>query len=284
MNELSYQAEVIDLIERDVENIHNNMDKANRLVRGIESVGGSIANALSNEKKSGRDVNFADRTLVSTRIDTPVDIQILWKLSNDDLVPAILRFTADKFVVTQTPPKSQKDLQYTYEQLDSVAVRARPLHVDIRFKDKKTPRFRLMSSYVQAIVNEICIRAKPKIGTVQVNFEPGTRKFSYGTTAIPLPTVDTGGGERKAGFFRKDGAATLPGVFKNASDDVKQAVLQQEQDLVQISGVLGDLHGMASTMGGEIERQSEQLDRITVRVDHANDRITATNKRINNML
>eukprot|EP00026_Physarum_polycephalum_P012739 Phypoly_transcript_13068.p1 GENE.Phypoly_transcript_13068~~Phypoly_transcript_13068.p1 ORF type:complete len:299 (+),score=46.60 Phypoly_transcript_13068:71-967(+) len=63
MSELSYQAEVIDLIERDVENIHNNLDKANRLVRGIESVGGTIANAFSSEKKTGRDVQFVDRTV-----------------------------------------------------------------------------------------------------------------------------------------------------------------------------------------------------------------------------
>lgn len=76
----------------------------------------------------------------------------------------------------------------------------------------------------------------------------------------------------------------LPGAFKNASDDVKQGVLQQEEDLNQISGVLGDLHGMASTMGREIDRQTDQLDRITVRVDYANDRVNNTNRRINNML
>lgn len=51
------------MIERDVENIHNNMDKADRLMRGIESVGGSLANALTSEKKTGKDVKYVDRTV-----------------------------------------------------------------------------------------------------------------------------------------------------------------------------------------------------------------------------
>eukprot|EP00026_Physarum_polycephalum_P001563 Phypoly_transcript_01565.p1 GENE.Phypoly_transcript_01565~~Phypoly_transcript_01565.p1 ORF type:complete len:546 (-),score=84.07 Phypoly_transcript_01565:1662-3230(-) len=288
MSELSYQAEVIDLIERDVENIHNNLDKANRLVRGIESVGGTIANAFSSEKKTGRDVQFVDRTLVSKRIEVPVDIQILLKLKNDDLVPASLRFTAETFSVvnTQGPKRPEKDIRFQYENIESLWVRARPLHLDVRFKDKKVPRFRLMSSYVQSIVNEFCLRAKPKIGEVSVIFEPGTRKFVYGTTRIPLPSDNTAtGGERKAAFFRKDaGAPALPAAFKNASDETKQGILQQEQDLAQISDLLGDMHGMATTIGGELERQSEQLDRITVRVDLADNRLQNTNTRIKNML
>lgn len=286
MNELSYQAEVIDLIERDVENIHNNLDKANRLVRGIESVGGSVANAFSGDKHSGRDVHFKDRTLVSSRIEMPVDISILWKLSNDDLVPAIIRFTGDKVsIIQQGPKKTEKDQHYAYESMESLWVRARPLHVDVRFRDKKINRFRFMSSYVQSVVNEFCLRAKPKIGEVSVIFEPGTRKFSYGNASIPLPSESTGQGERKGNMFRRDnGPAALPGVFKTASDDVKKGVLQQEEDLASISDVLGDLHGMALTMGGEIVRQTEQLDRVTVRVDLANDRLQHTNQRINNML
>jgi len=265
MNELSYQAEVIDIIERDVENIHNNLDKANRLVRGMESIGGSISNAFTNEKKTGRDVNFVDRTLVSKRVDMPADVIILWKLSNDSLVPALLRFTGDHVTAIDTAPKkTEKDFQFLYESVDSLAVRARPLHLDFRFKDKRAPRFRLMSSYIQSIVNEFTLRAKSKVGEVPVIFEPGTRKFVYGKSIIPPPSAASG--ERKAGggLFRKDNNVALPSVFKNASDDIKQGVLQQEQDLQDISNILGDLHGMATTMGSEIDRQTEQLDRVTV--------------------
>jgi hypothetical protein len=51
--------------------------------------------------------------------------------------------------------------------------------------------------------------------TVSVIFEPGTRKFVYGTTRIPLPADNTAtGGERKAAFFRKDaGAPAISFVF-----------------------------------------------------------------------
>lgn len=55
---------MIDLIERDVEHIHNNLDKADRLVRGIESFGGSVQNAFSSQKK-GKEMSYVDRTVSS---------------------------------------------------------------------------------------------------------------------------------------------------------------------------------------------------------------------------
>ena len=104
--------------------------------------------------------------LVSTRIEIPVDIQILLKLSNDDcmfsqisfwtlplllfpplpstnitltvppVVPAILRFAGDKFSVVHSASgskKAEKDQQYPYEAIESLWVRARPLHLDVRY-------------------------------------------------------------------------------------------------------------------------------------------------------
>lgn len=220
--------------------------------------------------------------LMSTRIETPVDIPILWKLQNDDcmitfilysyryclftsrsVVPALIRFIGEKFSIINTAQKkTEKDQHFPYEGIESLWVRARPLHVDvryfycndhflnddnlfsaatnktIRFRDKKIPRFRFMSSYVQSVVNEFALRAKPKLGEgihlilfniinififplrrfltrshlVTVIFEPGTRKFAYGTTSIPLPS-ESSGQERKTAFFRKDGGAPTVSSF-----------------------------------------------------------------------
>ena len=98
----------------------------------------------------------------------------------------------------------------------------------------------MMSSYVQSIVNEFSLRAKSKIGTgiaqftlhfstqhsfkysVSVIFEPGTRKFVYGTTRIPLPADTTAGGERKAGFFRKDAAGPVVSILLHKQNNNKQ--------------------------------------------------------------
>eukprot|EP01113_Clastostelium_recurvatum_P035821 TRINITY_DN5030_c0_g1_i3.p1 TRINITY_DN5030_c0_g1~~TRINITY_DN5030_c0_g1_i3.p1 ORF type:complete len:526 (-),score=113.14 TRINITY_DN5030_c0_g1_i3:54-1580(-) len=282
MSELSYQAEVIDLIERDVERVHANLDKSDRLLRGIESVGGGLKNALSSEKK-GKDMQYIDRTLVVTKEDVPVDVDILWKQPNDMLVPALMRLYKDKFVCVNAASKQpEKDMTFPFDQIESVVLRARHQHIDIRFLGK-APRFRLMSSYVQPIVNELALRIKD----LKVVFEPGTRQFPYGSNNIQLPTSGGAAATRKAGFFRSSAATTtispvITGL--NVDSETKTALIQQEKDLDEISSVLGDIYAIGTTMGVEIDRSSEQLDRITNRVDSANVRLAKTNQRIDRML
>jgi len=108
------------------------------------------------------------------------------------------------------------------------------------------------------------------------------KKFSFGNAAIVPPSA-TGDQQRKAGFFRS-GSNHISPLVKNAPLEVRQELMQQEDDLNEISNILGDLHGIATTMGGELGRQSEQLDRVTGRVDIANDRLHKTNHRIDRLL
>lgn len=61
--ELTIQAEQIDRIENNVEKIHNNVDKANRLLKGIESLPGAIGNALSKDIATRKDNPVNDRTV-----------------------------------------------------------------------------------------------------------------------------------------------------------------------------------------------------------------------------
>lgn len=161
------------MIERDVENIHNNLDKANRLVRGIESVGGSLANTFSSEKHTGRDVHFKDRTVCCNTTLTLLtnymglcaklfiswyhpelkcqlifkscgnyqmmtvcqlfSVQLILFIDTGSVVPALVRFSGEKFSIIQTAQKkTEKDQHYPYESIESMWIRARPLHVDVR--------------------------------------------------------------------------------------------------------------------------------------------------------
>jgi len=244
----------------------------------MESFGGTVANAFS-AQKNGKELGYIDRTLSFNREDPPLDIDVLRKLPNDSLLPAILRFTSDKFMsLNAVTKKPEKECNYTYESIDSIVIRARHLHVDIRFKGK-TPRYRMFTSYIQAVVNEVVLRARNKVGDVSVVFEPGTKKFAYGSHSI-LPPAASNSGERKVAFFRRDAVPQASPLIRNAPEGIKQDLMKQEEDLDQISDILGDLHGIATTMGSELTRQTEQLGHVTKRVDQAGERMHRTNQRI----
>jgi hypothetical protein len=53
LTELEVQAEAIDRIEYNVDNINHNLDKAERSLRGIESVSGALHNAFNKDKSKG---------------------------------------------------------------------------------------------------------------------------------------------------------------------------------------------------------------------------------------
>eukprot|EP01133_Synstelium_polycarpum_P013382 gene13382-15741_t len=284
MNEMSMQAEMIDNIERNVEHIHSNLDKSERLLKGIESFGGAMAMSMSKEKSSPDTHNQPqlDRTLQMRRREEPAtEIDILEKLPNDSLQAGYLQFGADRFVVLDTNRKPTPTGTYTYDQIECFVVRARHHHLDVRFLNKT--RFRLCSSYIQNVVNEFVLRSNCKLGrSAKVMFEPGVKTFAYGNPTIRF--IPSSGRQNQAPVFGRASTMGLSNVIKNAPEGVKDALIQQDKDLDEISALLGDIHGIARTIGDEADRQSEQLDRVTTRVDHANGRLIDNNKRITKML
>jgi hypothetical protein len=74
--------EQIDRIENNVEKIHSELDKSNKLLRGIESLPGAISNAMSKDSK-GYTAEYKDRTLEIKYKEQVVDYDILEKLPND---------------------------------------------------------------------------------------------------------------------------------------------------------------------------------------------------------
>lgn len=50
------------------------------------------------------------------------------------VMPGILRFAADKFMcLNSATKKPEKDCTFIYENIDSIAIRARHLHLDVRY-------------------------------------------------------------------------------------------------------------------------------------------------------
>jgi len=94
LTELENQAEAIDRIEYNVDNINHNLDEAERALRGIESITGALANAMSDPKHSAPVYNAKDRSIqVKERQQPDVDYEVLFKHPSDQFSSCSLRFS-----------------------------------------------------------------------------------------------------------------------------------------------------------------------------------------------
>eukprot|EP00013_Stygamoeba_regulata_P007825 CAMPEP_0177678028 /NCGR_PEP_ID=MMETSP0447-20121125/28769_1 /TAXON_ID=0 /ORGANISM="Stygamoeba regulata, Strain BSH-02190019" /LENGTH=547 /DNA_ID=CAMNT_0019186961 /DNA_START=102 /DNA_END=1746 /DNA_ORIENTATION=- len=295
LEELERQRRQLDRIEHNVENIHHNLDRGERMIRGLESVGGGLKNTFTRDKtkKNYRQYDEKDHHRDwQNRKNRNVDIVILLKRDDDSFASVRLTLENESFHVKDEDGNKVKGLSWSYDMVDEVVLRARPQHVDVRFKDK-TPRFRMMSAHVQAIVNELVIRARALGETPKVLFEPNAKQFHYGTYRLALSgsSMSKAGGEgaeggatdaASAGFIRpKIKASEL--LSQNADAETRRALDMQDQHLDQIIDVVDDIHHMGVVMKEEIVDSTEQIDRINRRVDHANVRVHKSNFKMKKM-
>jgi len=205
-----------------------------------------------------------------------MDIEILCKLPNDSLEPAILvlKNTGFECVDPETDELIHRKYDFEYSNIAEIVMRARHEHMDIRFIDG-TERFRLMSSYLQIITNELFIRCESGI---QITFEPGAKDFEYDDPKISVVPPSS---RQKGGGFSRFGALTstsslLEGADQETIDDLDLT----DQHLEQISRLVNQTNNIAISMGTEIDRQSGQLDRINDKVDTNNERLKNQNNKI----
>jgi len=73
--------------------------------------------------------------------------------------PALLRLFKDCFICVDisTGKVLLPEYGWAYNSVDAIVMRSRPEHCDIRFKGPKE-RFRLMTSYLQILTNELVLR------------------------------------------------------------------------------------------------------------------------------
>eukprot|EP01122_Echinamoeba_exundans_P017571 TRINITY_DN938_c0_g1_i3.p1 TRINITY_DN938_c0_g1~~TRINITY_DN938_c0_g1_i3.p1 ORF type:complete len:339 (+),score=72.26 TRINITY_DN938_c0_g1_i3:601-1617(+) len=282
--ELQSQAEQIDRIEGNVERIHARLNETNTLLRGIESLPAYIGNKFKKDKKQPPPVvDPPDRTIKVERTVKPMDIEILCKNKDDSFTPALLRLFKDSFQCID--PTSGRCLQpeyaWNYDFIDCVVMRARHEHMDIRFHPPRD-RFRLMSSYLQVITNELVLRA-PK-DKVKVVFEPGVRTFAYKDPRISMqPTVSRA--TATTGFVRNDARQKTSDLLSAGADAQLRKDLDETDNCIdEISDALSIMNDQALTARSEIIRQTEQLDRVNNRVDDANARIRQQNRRMEDIM
>lgn len=151
------------------------------------------------------------------------------------------------------------------EQLDNVERRLDEINVDLKQTDKN------LSELEKCCGCCTCLCCAPK------NIK-GTKHYkkAYGKKAQydePVTNQPTSGGSSKQ----------AQGPFiKRVTDDDRED--EMEENLQAVSDVLGNLKGIATEMGGELDRQNKQLERVDRKADVNVVHLDQANRRIRNQL
>eukprot|EP01102_Stenamoeba_stenopodia_P019664 TRINITY_DN747_c0_g1_i1.p1 TRINITY_DN747_c0_g1~~TRINITY_DN747_c0_g1_i1.p1 ORF type:complete len:340 (-),score=135.14 TRINITY_DN747_c0_g1_i1:185-1087(-) len=263
LTELGRQAEVIDRIEYDTERIHATMDTGDRIIRGMESFGGTFKNAFSKPKMGQNYVPPAgDRSLPVPSMPTPNAGQPApWQGGYGG------------------PQGGYGQQQGGYGG---------------GYGQQQGGYGQQQGGYGGGGYGQQQGSYGGGYGQQQGGYGGGygqQQGGGYGgyqqqQQQQPSP-VQNGAyqpfnGNAVAGPPRPPKASDL--LSRNASTELKMAVDQQEEDLMQINSILGNLNNMAGTMNQEISRQNQQLDKINGRVVAANERVINSNTRVQKLM
>eukprot|EP01126_Amoeba_proteus_P034923 TRINITY_DN3504_c0_g1_i16.p1 TRINITY_DN3504_c0_g1~~TRINITY_DN3504_c0_g1_i16.p1 ORF type:complete len:392 (-),score=71.26 TRINITY_DN3504_c0_g1_i16:541-1716(-) len=182
---IARQGEQIDRIGQKIETLEGKLQRADHLLRGIESYKYYMFGKQKGKDVQAREVSLKVQTLKLPPNTPPtIELDVLYKKPDDSLHPAILVLEAISFkcVCLQNHRLIDKGTEFNYEDLEAIVLRARHEHMDFRFKGTGNPRdrrFRVMSSYLQVIVNQVWSRCRKRNFNITVTFEPGVKKFEY---------------------------------------------------------------------------------------------------------
>lgn len=280
MVKLNEQGEQIARIENKVDNINTNLDKTEKLIRGMESTLSYIGGKFGRNKDPPPVFAYKNKSLKVDANSKPVDIEILCKNADDSFAPAILRLHTTSFSCVDEFGVPLKDTyHWSYYDIEHIILRSRPGHMDIRFFENRFPRFRIMSAYLQYITNELYLRSPDQ--TIDVIFEPGIDRFEYGDRRISrVPIID----RSTQNSFNRGPSKTASLLSVNASEKLKNDFDDSDKHFDQISNVLYDLKDMGSGINVELTEQNESLERIDEKVSLATYRLEDNTKRMESLM
>lgn len=278
LDELRQQRETLDRMEHTTANIHANLDKSQRVVRGLSSFGGGLRNLLSRDKTRSNNpaFHYLERDIhLAERAPEVVELAILLKNDDDSFTPCVIRFLPKNFeVFNPSERESVKGHCWSYAQIEMVVLRARPLHIDVRFGGE-VPRFRMMTSYAQAITNELFLRALNIGHEPEIVFEPNIPQFDYGSYRLSLIGSDakydpsnpfTAGGAQAV--IKSRASDILHGV----DEETRRAFDQQDRDVDAVIDIAGQLKTISHAIGREVEDSTRQIERVGTSMATATER------------
>lgn len=298
--ELDRQRGVMEKVEKDLDRMDHNLVKAERHVRGVESVWGAFQNSVSDGPSFSQDDAAKKKEIAMVHTERMVRVPIVHKMRNDSLQFATLRFGAETFAVVdagleepdvihkrdqqqQEDKKHNKDDEWRYDQVDHMVVRSRPLHLDVIFSGNSVPRLRLCCAEIQAVVIELYQRTGKRAHSVVFEEGPMPRFAFAMERANIMPRLRR---YRESTWKSFRDVSRGPSAFALAMEDeeVRDQLLQQDAALDQIEEVARDLQDMGKTIGKVAEEDQETLKRLAEKTDKTQHDVTRINARVERLL
>jgi len=213
------------------------------------------------------------------------------------------KFRFGRSCIYRIRPDGEVAQTIQYAQIGGVTVRGLvPCRFELNTREGK--KFELVTGEIKEVVKEIVKRC---VNGASVIFEEGSEKFSYDTTNPQGFGRKARGANNDNLGARKELLGTSPGGYTSSgsknttpkivgastttsqtagggSITVQEKLKEQDDDLEQISAVVGDLKHIASQMGGEIDKQNKDLEDLDTTVTRGVDRIKKDNKRIQKIM
>eukprot|EP01101_Sappina_pedata_P001168 TRINITY_DN11275_c0_g1_i1.p1 TRINITY_DN11275_c0_g1~~TRINITY_DN11275_c0_g1_i1.p1 ORF type:complete len:303 (+),score=94.91 TRINITY_DN11275_c0_g1_i1:44-952(+) len=122
------------------------------------------------------------------------EFDVLLKNKDGSLVQSVFR-CCNKCLMIIEKYKETQSLVYNWNDIDSVVMRSRPLHVDIKFKGSEN--LKLVSVFLQDITKQILLRNRRS--QVVVEFEPNSTKFE-----VPRRSQEEGKSQSQSSYSLND--------------------------------------------------------------------------------
>ncbi len=268
LEELARQREVVAGMRDNLYRMEDDLEDANRHLRGIESIGGALANKMTSPRQPRGKSLIGVKSTVSFRSEEeqkqdeqPVLEKAIWKKSDDSLQAAVCVMDARGLVV-KDELQQQVLAKLPYEEMIGVTMRARPLHCDLTHGKGGGERIRLCSSELQAIVNELALRCK---GKLQVVFEPNAIVFDYGDRAL-----------------RRAETAGEYGYIKN--EQIRKGFQIQDSQMDEVESAAKKLQMMGLDMGEELDESTANIQALGRHTDAVGGKISVANQRVVRLL
>ena len=265
LGELERQKEAVRQMEAGLDQMESDLAAANRHLRGIESVGGSLANRLTPGVTGGGPRSSrllgGQSSLVPVAPPPgqrpPCQLSAVWKAPNDDLQPCLLLL--DSRGLRALSPEGTELGRALFAEMEALVWRARPLHCDVRLTHDR--RLRVVSSQAQTLTAEL----KARCETLVVDFERNAIEFDFGVSLLAQPTTPTD--------------------YNYISDaGVRAGFRIQDEQLDGIDKAARQLQLMGLDMGDELDASVRQIAALNQHTDKVGSKIATTNARVERLL
>jgi hypothetical protein len=282
MKQIAEQGELLDRVEDKLNDIHENLKRADHLMKGIESLpyylfGGSAKKEINDKREKLK----KDRTIKVPEGSPPIiEIDALFK-NGDTLGPCTIVFNAENFQIID--PKTEKLFtagvtQYSYYDVETITIKTRNEYMQLTFNTKKKAPIILCSAYRQILTSQLHTRAKREGHDINVVFQHGSVRFEFTDDWIYKIPLEKRGAAAATGKASNQAFAKLSSLFPD--EDTKRDAEEVDKTMDAISHVVGNIINAGNATNIVIKDQTEQIKRLEGMTDSATDKMRNMGERM----